>query len=79
MTTVRLKPLNPVAQEYEWDEANIWSPRRFALVGKCSGKIHAMFEFHELDHAFQMAELYDRLRDDAGYELMEVEYIQKTR
>lgn len=65
-----LKPVvvTPKALDYEWDGG-----RRYALVGKMSGYVHMVFTAWDLDQAMEVQSFYEKVREDAGYELMEVE------
>lgn len=64
-----LRPVvvEPKALDYEWDGG-----KRYALVGKMSGYIHMVFNAWDIDQAMEIQRLYEKMRDDAGYELMEV-------
>lgn len=65
-----LKPVvvTPKAFDYEWDGG-----KRYALVGKMSGYVHMVFCAWDLEQAMDIQSLYEKVREDAGYELMEVE------
>lgn len=67
---MRLKPVvvEPQGFDYEWDGG-----KRYALVGKMSGYVHMVFTAWDVEQAMDIQSLYEKVREDAGYELMEVE------
>lgn len=65
-----LRPVfpKPKTEDFGWSGA-----RKYALIGQSSGQIHMIFDAVCEDQAKEVLLAYDKVRKDAGYELMEVE------
>jgi hypothetical protein len=75
MRPLKLKPLTPTPDEFKWHEGRY----TFALVGKWSNSVHAVFTISTGDmaealcRAKKLHKEYESLYDDSGYKLMVVD------
>jgi hypothetical protein len=64
---IKLKPIHTLT--CEWMDGD----NKYALVGKSSQKIHAIFVAGSESHAVRIANFYENEANDSGYNLMLVE------